>query len=71
VLSVEQVAARLADRFRLLSGGARTVLPRQQTLQAAMDWSYDLLAPEERALLRPVGVQGRLDRRGGGDRLLR
>ena len=56
VLTVEQIAARLDDRFRLLTGGSRTALPRQQTLRAAMDWSYDLLAEQERALLRRVSV---------------
>jgi predicted ATPase/class 3 adenylate cyclase len=56
VLSVQQIAARLDDRFRLLAGGSRTVLPRQQTLQAAMDWSYDLLTQPERALLRRLSV---------------
>jgi len=44
VLSVEQLAARLDDRFRLLTGGSRTALRRQQTLAAAIDWSYDLLS---------------------------
>ena len=56
VLSVEQIAARLNDRFRLLTGGARTDLPHHQTLRAAMDWSYDLLSDEERTLLRRLGV---------------
>jgi predicted ATPase/class 3 adenylate cyclase len=56
VLAVEQIAARLHDRFRLLTGGSRTALPRQQTLRAAMDWSYDLLAPKERAVLRRLSV---------------
>ncbi len=56
VLSVEQIAARLDDRFRLLTGGSRTAMPRQQTLQAAMDWSYDLLSDDERALLRRLSV---------------
>jgi len=56
VLSVEQIAERLDDRFRLLAGGSRTALPRQQTLQAAMDWSYDLLTDPERALLRRLSV---------------
>jgi predicted ATPase/class 3 adenylate cyclase len=51
VLTVEQIAARLDDRFRLLTGGSRTALPRQQTLRAAMDWSYDLLSEAERVLL--------------------
>jgi predicted ATPase/class 3 adenylate cyclase len=56
VLTVEQIASRLDDRFRLLTGGSRTALPRQQTLRAAMDWSYDLLAPKERAVLRRLSV---------------
>jgi predicted ATPase len=56
VLSVDQIAARLDDRFRLLTGGSRTAMPRQQTLQAAMDWSYDLLSREERTLLRWLSV---------------
>lgn len=55
-LSVEQIAARLDDRFRLLTGGSRTLLPRHQTLRAAMDWSYDLLTPEEQTLLRHLSV---------------
>ncbi len=56
VFSVEQVAARLDDRFRLLTGGSRTALPRQQTLRALIDWSYDLLSDEERALVRRLSV---------------
>jgi predicted ATPase/class 3 adenylate cyclase len=56
VLAVEQIAARLDDRFRLLTGGSRTALPRHQTLRAAMDWSYDLLAQNERAVLRRLSV---------------
>ncbi|MFN8473690.1 MAG: adenylate/guanylate cyclase domain-containing protein [Anaerolineae bacterium] len=56
VLSAEQIAARLDDRFRLLTGGSRTALPRQQTLRALIDWSYDLLPDEERALLRRLSV---------------
>ncbi len=52
VLSVEQIAARLDDRFNLLTGGSRTALPRHQTLRAAIDWSYDLLPDKERALFR-------------------
>jgi len=55
-LSVEQIAARLDDRFQLLTGGSRTALPRHQTLQALIDWSYDLLADEERALLDRLSV---------------
>jgi predicted ATPase/class 3 adenylate cyclase len=56
VLSVEQIAARLDDRFHLLTGGSRTALPRQQTLRALIDWSYDLLSEPERALLRRLSV---------------
>ncbi len=55
-LSVEKIAERLSDRFRLLTGGARTALPRQQTLRALIDWSYDLLSPDERAVLRRLAV---------------
>jgi predicted ATPase len=44
MLSTEQIAARLDDRFRLLTGGSRTALPRQQTLRAMIDWSYSLLS---------------------------
>ncbi len=55
-MSVEELAARLGDRFQLLSGGHRTALPRQQTLRAAIDWSYDLLSEPERALLRRLSV---------------
>src|SRR4029450_5481626 len=46
----------LDDRFRLLTGGSRTALPRQRTLQAAIDWSYKLLSEEERVLLRRLAV---------------
>ncbi|CAG1772963.1 hypothetical protein BAC2_03326, partial [uncultured bacterium] len=56
VLSTEQIAARLDDRFILLTGGSRTELPRHQTLRAMMDWSYDLLSDAERALLRRLSV---------------
>ncbi len=55
-LSVEQIAARLRDRFKLLTTGSRTALPRQQTLRALMDWSYDLLSEPERALFRRLAV---------------
>ena len=55
-LSVEAIAARLTDRFRLLSGGNRTAMPRQQTLRALIDWSYDLLTESERTLLRRLAV---------------
>jgi predicted ATPase/class 3 adenylate cyclase len=56
ILSVEQILARLADRFRFLTGGSRTALPRQQTLRAVMDWSYGLLDELERAVLRDLSV---------------
>jgi predicted ATPase/class 3 adenylate cyclase len=56
LLSAEQIAKRLDDRFRLLVGGSRTALPRQQTLRALIDWSYDLLPEEERQLLRTASV---------------
>jgi predicted ATPase/class 3 adenylate cyclase len=56
VLTPEQIAARLDDRLRLLTGGSRTALPRQQTLRALVDWSYDLLAEQERRLLGRLSV---------------
>ena len=56
LLSAEQIASRLDDRFRLLVGGSRTALPRQQTLRALIDWSYDLLTNEEQSLLRSASV---------------
>lgn len=52
----EQIAARLDDRFRLLTGGSRTALPRQQTLRATIDWSWDLLSAPEQILLRRLAV---------------
>ncbi len=51
-----QIAARLNDRFRLLTGGSRTALPRHRTLRAAMDWSFDLLPETERHLLPRLSV---------------
>lgn len=56
VLDVEQIAARLGDRFHLLRGGNRTALPHQQTLQALIDWSYELLTEPERAVFRRMGA---------------
>ena len=56
LFSAEQIAARLDDRFRLLTGGSRTALPRQQTLQALIDWSYELLSEPEKALFRRLSV---------------
>ncbi|HEU5326029.1 MAG TPA: tetratricopeptide repeat protein [Candidatus Limnocylindria bacterium] len=55
-LPPQQIAARLDDRFRLLTGGSRTALPRHRTLRAAFDWSYDLLTPEEQALVPRLSV---------------
>jgi predicted ATPase/class 3 adenylate cyclase len=56
MLSVEQIASRLDDRFRLLTGGSRAGLPRQRTLRALVDWSYGLLQEAERVLLRRLSV---------------
>ncbi len=55
-LTVDQISTRLDDRFRLLTGGSRTALPRQQTLRAAIDWSYNLLGEHEKALLLRLAV---------------
>lgn len=56
MLSLGQIAAGLADRFHLLTGGARTALPRHQTLRASVDWSHDLLSDQEHVLFRRLGV---------------
>ena len=56
VLTLDQIATRLDDSFRLLTGGSRTALPRQQTLRALIDWSYDLLSDSEKKLLRRLSV---------------
>jgi non-specific serine/threonine protein kinase len=56
VLSVPQIAAHLGDRFGLLTGGGHTSLAHHQTLQAAMDWSYDLLSPPEQMLFERLSV---------------
>jgi non-specific serine/threonine protein kinase len=56
LLSVTQIASRLSDRFQLLTGGNRAVLPRHQTLKALIDWSYDQLTQEEQGLLRRLSV---------------
>jgi predicted ATPase len=53
---VAQIAARLDDCFRLLAGGHRSALPRQQTLRATLDWSYHLLSPAEQVLFRRLAV---------------
>ncbi|WP_225850862.1 BTAD domain-containing putative transcriptional regulator [Streptomyces sp. HPF1205] len=55
-LSPRQIADRLDDRFRLLTGGSRTLLPRQQTLRAVVDWSWDLLTEHERTTLSALTV---------------
>ena len=55
-LSVADIEARLDDRFRLLTKGRRTALPRQQTLRALIDWSYDALTSKEQTLLRRLSV---------------
>ncbi|POX46301.1 BTAD domain-containing putative transcriptional regulator [Streptomyces sp. Ru72] len=56
VLTPRQIADRLDDRFRLLTSGSRTALPRQQTLRAVVDWSWDLLDEDERTVLRRLSV---------------
>ena len=56
VFGVKGLAARLDDRFTLLTSGRRTALPRHQTLRAAMDWSYELLSATEQIILRRVAV---------------
>ncbi|MFF2385865.1 BTAD domain-containing putative transcriptional regulator [Streptomyces sp. NPDC058108] len=56
MLTPRQIADRLDDRFRLLTSGSRTVLPRQQTLRAVVDWSWDLLDGDERDVLRRLSV---------------
>lgn len=56
LLGVDQIATRLDDAFRLLTGGSRTALPRQQTLRAMIDWSYNLLSDEEKTALQQLSV---------------
>ena len=56
VMSPDEIARRLGDRFRLLAGGRRTAVPRQQTLHALIDWSWDLLTEEDRTLLRRLSI---------------
>ncbi len=56
MLAPEQIARALGDRFHLLTGGARTVMPRHQTLEASIDWSHELLSDGERTLLRRLSV---------------
>ena len=56
LLSAAQIRDRLHDRFRLLAGGARTVVARQRTLEATVDWSYELLSEVERRLLARLAI---------------
>ena len=56
MLSLEKIYERLSDRFKLLTGGKRTALPRQQTLKAMIDWSYDLISESEKILWRRLSV---------------
>lgn len=56
IFSTAQIAARLDDRFNLLTGGSRTDLPRQQTIRASIDWSWNLISDSERMLLRRLTV---------------
>jgi len=56
VLTPEQIASRLEDRFAILTGGARTLIPRHRTLRAAIDWSFALLTPEEQTLLARLSI---------------
>ena len=56
VLQVEEVATHLDDRFRILTGGRRTALPRHETLRATCDWSYELLSELERVILRRLAI---------------
>ena len=56
IMSVDEIARRLDDRFSLLTSGSRTALPRHQTLRATIDWSHDLLTEPERILFRRLAV---------------
>lgn len=56
IMSSEHILTRLEDRFRLLTGGSRTAIARQQTLRAALDWSYGLLRDDERKIFRKLSV---------------
>ena len=55
-LSIDELARRIDDRFRLLTGGLRSALPRQRTLRALVDWSYDLLSADERKIIATLAV---------------
>ncbi len=56
ILSPQELAQMLDERFRVLTGGDRSALPRQQTMRALIDWSYDLLSQEERTLFRRLAI---------------
>jgi predicted ATPase/DNA-binding SARP family transcriptional activator len=56
VMPIGEIAAKLSDRFRLLTGGSRTAMPRHRTLRAVVEWSWDLLGPEERLLAERLAV---------------
>ena len=56
MLSVTQLAEKLGERFRVLTGGSKTLLPRHQTMRALIDWSYDLLDADERRLFRRLAI---------------
>ena len=56
ILNLKQLSQRLDERFRVLTGGDRTALPRQQTMRAAIDWSYDLLSEDERTLFCRLSI---------------
>jgi predicted ATPase/class 3 adenylate cyclase len=56
ILSIPGLAQRLNERFKILTGGSRTALPRQKTLSALIDWSYDLLTPQEQTLFTQIGI---------------
>ena len=69
-MPLEQIAARLDNRFQLLTGGSRASLPRQQTLRALIDWSFSLLTESEQELLRRLSIFfRRLDSGSGGSHL--
>ena len=56
MLTPRQLAQKLDERFRVLTGGSRTALPRQQTMRALIDWSYDLLSTKEQKLFRRLAI---------------
>ncbi|MBV8204939.1 MAG: adenylate/guanylate cyclase domain-containing protein [Candidatus Eremiobacteraeota bacterium] len=56
ILNLKQLSQKLDERFRLLTGGDRTALPRQQTMRAAIDWSYELLSEDERTVFRRLSL---------------